>query len=114
LGDVAGSSGQKTHQSAGFGIARACVDWVGRAAGVSPADAWQRTWGRTMNTTYLEVNDTIIQTVPPFTPARVMCPVCRSAQARLVWKAVRQPAKDTTASYVCDLCRNFWTAPARP
>lgn len=67
-----------------------------------------------MSELYSAVNDTAVQEILPFTPPRVMCPACRSGQARLVWKAVRQPARDTTASYVCDYCHHFWTAPARP
>ena len=62
----------------------------------------------------MAVNDTVVQTILPFTPPRVICPACRSAEVRLVWKAVRQPARATTASYVCDVCHHFWTAPARP
>ena len=67
-----------------------------------------------MRQTYSTVHDTVVQTILPFTPPRVICPACRSSQARLVWKAVRHPARATTASYVCDVCRHFWTAPARP
>ena len=48
----------------------------------------------------------------PPVPARVRCPACGGADVRMVWKAVRPRASESTASYACGGCHHYWVGAA--